>query len=424
MTTLEELLTMMAEDAAGAAAKQKRRPPPPPPKKADAIAAAEIDALDDGPVLEDGRFPSALARPARRGPPPPPPARRARGTEPIGEPISSGLIDVRAMAMAYQAEAARRSAPELALAPETQLAESSATVKLPEPAAEAAPTPAPAPTPIIAEGTRPFPAVSEETSEPAADEQPARRRAGLVWLFAHRAAVVLVLGGTAAAAVTVLVNRARSEQAVSDPTNYTARVAADEPPAAAPMPELAAPELPAPAIEPVVIVEPTTITEVSAPVAEPALASDPADVEVSAPAAAAAPRADGEPVGPGHPPAELLADGCFDAACSATATPVRRPRRAAEMISVPARLPVRPSNSEIASTIFAAQDQIDGCGAVYGVNGQVPLKIRIAASGAITSVAVGQGSTRFRTCVADIVRRLQMPASVVGTSASFPVLLR
>jgi hypothetical protein len=288
-------------------------------------------------------------------------------------------------------------------------------VKLPVPVVEAAPTP------VVAEGTKPFAAVVEETVEPA--EAKEEDRPGIFWLVARRAAIALVLGGTAAAAVAMLVNRARSEGAVADPTDYTARVAPSE--AAPPMPERTAP-----APEPVVIVEPTIVTEVSVPaedpVAAPALATDLID---SAPAAAgpAAPAVDQpeDEVGPGHPPPELLADGCFDAACAATATPVRRPRaREAEVIEVPARLPIRPSNSEIASSIFSAQDQIDGCGAVYGMSGQVPIKIKIAASGAITSVAVGQGTTRFRSCVSDIVRRLQMPASQVGMSASFPVLLR
>ena len=417
MTTLEELLTMMAEDAARTAAPEKR-PPPVPPKKAERIAVEEIEALDDGPVLKDRLWPSALPRPARRGPPPPPPSRRARGTEPLGESVSSGLIDVRAMAMAYQAEAARHASEEEEAPP--PLADSSATVKLPAPV-EAAPAP------LVAEGTRPIAAVVEETVAPVPvrDEEEEPRRAGIYWLVARRAAIVLVLGGTAAAAVTMLVNRARSEGAAADPTDYTARVA---PPEAAPAPERAAP---APvATEPVVIVEPTTVTEVSAPadepVAAPALATDVVDSApvAPAPAAPAVDQPDDE-VGPGHPPPELLADGCFDAACAATATPVHRPRaREAQMIEVPARLPIRPSNSEIASSIFSAQDQIDGCGAVYGMTGQVPIKIKIAASGAITSVAVGQGSTRFRTCVSDIVRRLQMPASQVGMSASFPVLLR
>jgi len=422
MTTLEELLSMMAEDAAKTAAPEKR-PPPVPPKKAERIAIEEIEALDDGPILKDRLWPSALPRPARRGPPPPPPSRRARGTEPLGESVSSGLIDVRAMAMAYQAEEARRAEEELP--PPPALADSSATVKLPEPVVEAAPAP------VVAEGTKPFPAVVEETVEPAEDKEEERRRAGMFWLVARRAAIVLVLGGTAAAAVTMLVNRARSEGAAADPTDYTARLAPAETPAAAPaMPEVAAPVAVAPAVEPVVIVEPTTVTEVSVPsddpVAAPALATDVVETAPATPQPAVlAVDQPEDQVGPGHPPPELLADGCFDAACAATATPVRRPRaREVQMIEVPARLPIRPSNSEIASTIFSAQDQIDGCGAVYGMTGQVPLKIKIAASGAISSVAVGQGTTRFRTCVSDIVKRLQMPASQVGMSASFPVLLR
>ncbi len=435
MTTLEELLTMMAEDAAKAARPEKR-PPPVPPKKAEAIAVDELESLDDGPVLKDRLWPSALPRPARRGPPPPPPGRRARGTEPLSESASSGLIDVRSMALAYQAELERRTAEEAAaLAPTPELAEASSTVKLPEPVVEPVVEAVPAPAPIIAEGTRPFAAVVEEPAEPVpatTDEKKEKdakdgkeeKRAGMYWLVARRAVVVLALGGTAAAAVTMLINRARSEGAASDPIDYSARVAPAELPAAA-MPAVAAPVAPAP--EPVVIVEPTTVTEMTpAAGAEPALATTTDEID-SAPAAAPAVPAvvDEDEAGPGHPPPELLADGCFDAACGATATPVRRPRPpAAQMIEMPARLAARPSNSEIASTIFSAQDQIDGCGAVYGMSGQVPLKIKVAASGAISAVAVGAGTTRFRTCVAEIVRRLKMPASLIGTSASFPVLLR
>jgi hypothetical protein len=413
MTTLEELLTMMAEDAARAAQPQTR-PPPIPPKKVEAIGPDEIASLDDGPVLKDRLWPSALPRPARRGPPPPP-GRRARGTDPLSEPVNSGLIDVRSMALAYQAELERRAEQETLPLPPAELAEASTTVKLPEP-------PEAAPAPVIAEGTRPFAAVVEEAiSEPVVEKEKAEKaekKAAATWLIARRAVVVLALAGTAAAAVAMLVNRARSEGAASDPDDYTARVAPAELPAASPaLPEVAAPVAPAaePAVEPVVIVEPTRVVEMGPPAeAAPALATtgDAGETEE-------------DQAGPGHPPPELLADGCFDAACAATATPVHRPRPpAAQMVEVPARLALRPSGSEIASTIFSAQDQIEGCGAAYGMSGQIPLKIKIAASGAITSVAVGQGTTRFRTCVSDIVSRLKMPASTVGTSASFPVLLR
>jgi len=415
MTTLEELLTMMAEDAARAARPEKR-PPPIPPKKVETIGPDEIASLDDGPVLKDPLWPSALPRPARRGPPPPP-GRRARGTDPLTESVSSGLIDVRSMALAYQAELERRAEEEAAPLPPAELAEASSTVKLPEPPAP----PDAAPAPVIAEGTQPFAAVVEEAiSEPVVEKEESEKKAAATWLIARRAVVVLALAGTAAAAATMLVNRARSEGAASDPDDYTARVAPAELPAPA-LPEVAAPVAPAaepvaePAIEPVVIVEPTRVIEMGPPAdAAPALATT-GDVGET----------EEDQAGPGHPPPELLADGCFDAACAATATPVHRPPPpAAQMVEVPARLALRPSGSEIASTIFSAQDQIEGCGAAYGMSGQIPLKIKIAASGAITSVAVGQGTTRFRTCVSDIVSRLKMPASVVGTSASFPVLLR
>jgi hypothetical protein len=165
------------------------------------------------------------------------------------------------------------------------------------------------------------------------------------------------------------------------------------------------------------------MSEVSAPAEAAAEPTPPADDAE----AIARPATDDSEIDPGRrdPAPELLADGCYDAACSATLPQVRRPpRREAETITAPARLPTRPSASEIASAIVAAQDQIDGCGDVYGASGSVPLTIRIAPSGAVARVAVGQGTTRFRTCVAEIVRRLKMPASQIGTTASFPVLIR
>ena len=447
MTTLEELLTMMAEDAAKAGPSPDRRPPPPPKKKSEAIGPDELEALDDGPVLTGDRlWPSALPQPARRGPPPPPPGRRARGTAP---PDTSGLIDVRAMKLAYeQARAAEAAASEPPPAAADEV------IKVEAPAAEPSQpvSEIEAPRPIIAEGTRPVPVVEEPAAEPEpeveAKPEEEREERAAVWLpIARRAAVVVALGAMAALAVTFVVQRVRSEGSAAEPIDYTARLE----PAAEPVAiEPAAAE---PALQPVVIAQPTTIIEVgteASPEASPevsanvgevagaAAAETPAEppameivadeaaepaVATSQPAIASDP--DEDRPGRGEPPPELLADGCFDAACATTAPRVRRPAPpAAEMVSVPARLPTRPSNSEIASGIFAAQDQIDGCGAVYGTTGAVPLKIRIAPSGTISSVAVGEGTTRFRTCVADIVRRVRMPASLIGTTASFPVLIR
>ncbi|HEU5060478.1 MAG TPA: hypothetical protein VFU21_28300 [Kofleriaceae bacterium] len=435
MTTLEELLTMMAEDAAKQVPPEKR-PPPLPPKKAEAIGSDEIESLDDGPVLTSERlWPSALPKPARRGPPPPPPGRRARGTSPLSpDNVTSGLIDVRAMALAYEQQArAEAAAPEPVADDIIKIAIPVAEPPAAEPPA-AEPEPE-TPKPVMAEGTRPFPAVEEEAAaepQPEAAAAPAEKREkrAIAWpVVARRAAVVLLLGGVAALAFTFVANRVRSDGAAAEPTDYTARVAPREP---APLPaEVVAPaaaEVEVP-VEPVVVVQPTTITEVAGEVASetaPIEEVSPSPAEVAEPAIARNDEAAvDESAGPGQPPPELLADGCFDAACATTAPRVRRPAPPpAEVTMMPARLSTRPSASEIASAIFSAQDQIDGCGDIYGTTGAVPLKIRIAPSGAITSVAVGEGTTRFRTCVADIVRRVRMPASVVGTTASFPVLVR
>ena len=453
MTTLEELLTMMAEDAAKTVPPEKR-PPPLPPKKAEAIGPEEIESLDDGPVLTGERlWPAALPRSARRGPPPPPPGRRARGTAAgvAPEQVTSGLIDVRSMAMAYERERAAAAAAAAPPPPPEDIIRVELPVVAP-PAVEpkvAEPPPAEpeaAPTPVMAEGTRPFPAVEDTEAEPeaepvaevaveAAPETDREKRAALWPVVARRAALVLAVGGVAALAVNFVINRTRSQAGAAEPTDYSARVALPEPVAAvpavtAPAPvEVAVPVEDPVAVEPTVIVQPTTITEVAeAPAEAPVEAIAPPVAEVAQPALADGDQdqaaVDKRPA-PGEPPPELLADGCFDAACATTAPRARRPARpAAEIVTMPARLPTRPSGSEIASAIFSAQDQIDGCGAVYGSSGAVPLKIKIAPNGAITSVAVGEGTTRFRTCVADIVRRVRMPASVIGTSASFPVLIR
>ncbi len=441
MTTLEELLTMMAEDAAKAGEADKR-PPPTPPQTAEAIGKDEIEALDDGPVLTSDRlWPSALPRPARRGPPPPPPGRRARGTAPP-DTVTSGLIDVRAMAMAYE-----RAQAEAGIAPAS---DDVIRVELPVPQPPAR-EPEAAPKPIIAEGTRPIPAVEKVEVEAApraetAPEEEREERAAIWPLVARRAALVVLLGGAAALAITFVVHRVLAGGGASEPTDVAARVAppetvrtpvaamapaevAPEPVEVAPATDDVAPAIPAePAVEPVVILQPTTITEVGREAdvvakAEPSSPEEPirevgptVAAETAHPAVA---RTDDALAG------ELLADGCYDAACQATAPRARRPEPpAAEATTAPARLPTRPSNSEIASAIFAAQEQIDGCGDVYGQSGAVPIKITIAPSGAITSVAVTQGTTRFRTCVADIVRGVRMPASLVGMTASFPVLIR
>lgn len=75
----------------------------------------EID-LGDSPVLSSEPLSPASLTESERPGPPPPPARRARGTAPLGEPITSGLIDIREMAAAYAAlrPAAEESLPDLA----------------------------------------------------------------------------------------------------------------------------------------------------------------------------------------------------------------------------------------------------------------------------------------------------------------------
>jgi hypothetical protein len=442
MTTLEELLNMMAEDAAKAGEADKR-PPPSPPQTAEAIGRDEIEALDDGPVLTTDRlWPSALPRPARRGPPPPPPGRRARGTAPP-DTITSGLIDVRAMALAYE-----RAQAEAGVAPADDVIRVELPVPAPQPPAR---EPEAAPKPIIAEGTRPIPAVEKIEVEAAPEAEAApeverEKRAALWPLVARRAALVVLLGGAAALAITFVANRVLDERGAAEPTDVAARVAPREAvrtPVAAMAPADVEPETAevAPetddvalataaeaAVEPFVILQPTTITEVGREAhveanAEPTAPEEPirevGPTVVAETAHPAVARTDDALAG------DLLADGCYDAACQATSPRARRAEQpAAEATTAPARLPTRPSNSEIASAIFAAQEQIDGCGDVYGTSGAVPIKIKIAPSGAITSVAVAQGTTRFRTCVADIVRGVSMPASLVGMTASFPVLIR
>ncbi len=276
----------------------------------------EID-LDDGPVLTGDRL--LLAAVPRKAPPPPPPSRRARGTAPLGEPIPSGLIDVREMAAAYAA-----GRPEPALPPV-----------------------------LLAEGTAPLELIEAE---------PVRRARVPVRPMAIAAAIAVTLGGAVLFAASRLDREVRPETAAA--------------PTAPPL-VIRAESVFVPASDPPVMRVgslPTTVTEVAAP--EPA-----------------------------EPPAP------------------RRPAVRRDAASV-ASLAMRPSNSEIASAVVAAQRRLDACGARYATSGAVPVTMRVAASGAIASVAVGLGTTSFRECVSSALRRQRLPASQVGTTARFPVLVR
>ncbi len=310
----------------------------------------ELD-LDDGPVLATDRlWPAPLLR---KGPPPPPPGRRARGTAPLGEPITSGLIDVRAMAAAYAAD-------------------------LP-----------PAPTPLdLAVGTRPLPLVDPEPEpaplpeldleaapEPARAETAARRHRAVPL---RRAAVIVAIGGTlvagAALAGSLLIADDRSAEtvAIAPAETSPARRLLDAPPLVI-RADQTPPEAP---LGVRVIPLPTTITEVATPAAS-----------TGAPAR------------------------------------VRRSVRARPYARSGA-LAMRPSNSEIASAVVAVQRRLAACGDAHGMSGAVPIRIRVAPSGAVSSVSVARGTTRFRSCVASALERQRLPASQVGTTASFPVVIR
>ncbi len=129
-------------------------------------------------------------------------------------------------------------------------------------------------------------------------------------------------------------------------------------------------------------------------------------------------------VAEGSPPTELARPA--EPAMAVARPPVRtgRTRVPVEVSAVAGVLPMRPSNSEIASAVVAVQKRLNSCGDLHGTTGPVPVKLRVAPSGAIASVAVNQGSTPFRSCVASALRRQRLPASQVGTTASFPVLIR
>jgi hypothetical protein len=312
MTTHEELLATIFGDGETAA-----RPEP----IAEAAIDGSADSLDDGPVLIGRLCSSALPRPEAR-------------------PATSGLIDVRAMAAAYQNESRE--------------------------------VPIAAPLLVLAEGTQPV--VILETATPAA------RRSRLA--RAGRGAILFALGGAAFALVTVLARGtappvpeetrpiAVAELAIADGTSST--VAPREPAMAPSMRDVAEALPEEPPLETTVVDLPTAITELTG-AAE-------------------------------LPPAEKPATTAATAA--------------------PARLPIRPSNSEIANAIVDAQDDLARCREAFGTSGLVPIEIEVAPSGAITSVDVGLGSTGFRACIQGSVRRQRLPASTQGTTAKFPIVVK
>lgn len=456
-TSLEELLEGMAADAA--AAEPRTGPPKPPP-----IPKTVLDSLDDGPVLTGPLWPSALPRPTRRGPPPPPPGRRARGTEPAATD-HSGLIDMKAIVSGYLAKSAA-AVEEPAAAPEpvepaaAELAAAEPAAAEPavvEPAAaEPAAAEPPSPPPIVAEGTGPVVQIAEIAAEPAkAEDKPKekakeeRRRPIVLW--PRVAAVAAVIAGLAiSATVTAMIVRGGSdaddpELAVDDEPDRLAALAptAVEPepaiaPAPEPLAEIAAPaiEVAAPAVEvaapadevavPELVIKPAADTR---PVAEPALA---VALEPSTADPAPAPAA---------PSLTMFEEeeGCYDPACAvqtpeetrAPARPAARPAPAKRAPAQPVEpsashrsISTRPSSSEIATAVVAVQDLLDGCGDAFGAHGAIQLKLRIAPSGAISSVAVKDGRASFRSCVAEAVRRVKLGPTQLGASATFSVMVR
>jgi hypothetical protein len=51
----------------------------------------------------------------------------------------------------------------------------------------------------------------------------------------------------------------------------------------------------------------------------------------------------------------------------------------------------------------------------------VRLKLRIGRTGSVDSVTVLDGNANFRTCIGDAVRRVRVPASVLGAAANLAV---
>ena len=257
------------------------------------------------------------------------------------------------------------------------------TAPLGEPEAAVAEIAAPAA--ILARGTEPVDRVELEDVPTGGRRQTAS--AGLARRGAVIVSIAVALVGGAVLAGTLLQRADRDERAaVAAPEPVPADPAAEPAVAAAPAAEPAVATDPEPEIsadlppEVRVIPLPTEVTEVARP----------------APAVAARPRIR-RPVSP--PP------------------PVRAR-------AVAGALPVRPTNSEISSAVVAVQHRLNGCGTRHGTTGAVPVKIRVAPSGAIASIAVEQGSAPFRSCVASALGRQRLPASQVGTTASFPVLIR
>jgi outer membrane biosynthesis protein TonB len=87
----------------------------------------------------------------------------------------------------------------------------------------------------------------------------------------------------------------------------------------------------------------------------------------------------------------------------------------------PRSLPARPYASVIATAIVAVQLPLDGCGEAFGTHGAVRVKLRIAPAGTVESVTVLDGNGKFRSCVADAVRRVRVNASTLGATETLAI---
>jgi len=347
----------------------------------------------------------------------------------VDEPPASGVLDIRALADAYEFELDRRRGEEGDQPPMVDA--TSLGLLMPQPAPAAA-TPrvnylvwgmaalllvagTAAATAFAVKQTMTPVAVAAPTAEQCA--QLARTPAAAPAVVAAPAAApVVVAAAPAAAPVVVSAPPAAVVTAVAVPDSGDRASANDEDDEArrarherrrlrkereaAEAAEREAEQTPA-------VVEAPEVAVVSEPVVEPA---------EPAPAA--------KPV----EPKAASSDTCDEVAClvdPSSACCAKAGSAKAEKKAEPKQnLPERLTASEVNSGLRPRRGRIESCGDRHGFQGTAKIKLTITPAGKVGSATVGAGNSAFKSCVVSQVKKTSFKQTQKGMTLSYPIVFR
>lgn len=164
--------------------------------------------------------------------------------------------------------------------------------------------------------------------------------------------------------------------------------------------------------------------------AEPAVEEPARAAEPNGAAVAAAPVVEPvEPAPAAEPePAAKAAGECDEVAClvdpSSACCAQRSPKVAAKVAETTEELPERLSASDVNAGLRPRRGRIESCGDRHGFTGTANLKLVITPAGKVGSVELSEGNSAFQSCVAGHVKKASFERSQRGMSLTYPLVFR